>query len=115
MQRDPVQRARSGVCPAGPERPPAAIDELDARRGEHADARSAGQPYAEQRHPKAPGRMAAVTHGRRTAGESGRQDLNLRPPGPQPGALPDCATPRDQAIITVRVVGESGRRESNPP
>src|SRR5271168_2555133 len=27
---------------------------------------------------------------------SGRQDLNLRPPGPQPGALPDCATPRGQ-------------------
>ncbi len=27
--------------------------------------------------------------------ESGRQDLNLRPPGPQPGALPDCATPRN--------------------
>jgi hypothetical protein len=26
--------------------------------------------------------------------KSGRQDLNLRPPGPQPGALPDCATPR---------------------
>jgi hypothetical protein len=25
---------------------------------------------------------------------SGRQDSNLRPPGPQPGALPDCATPR---------------------
>ena len=33
---------------------------------------------------------------------SGRQDLNLRPPGPQPGALPDCATPRGQSIITVR-------------
>ena len=29
--------------------------------------------------------------------ESGRQDLNLRPPGPQPGALPDCATPRGRA------------------
>ena len=29
--------------------------------------------------------------------ESGRQDLNLRPPGPQPGALPDCATPRGTA------------------
>ena len=28
---------------------------------------------------------------------SGRQDLNLRPPGPQPGALPDCATPRGPA------------------
>ncbi len=30
---------------------------------------------------------------------SGRQDLNLRPPGPQPGALPDCATPRDPSIL----------------
>src|SRR5262249_28884268 len=29
-----------------------------------------------------------------SARTSGRQDLNLRPPGPQPGALPDCATPR---------------------
>lgn len=27
---------------------------------------------------------------------SGRQDSNLRPPGPKPGALPDCATPRNQ-------------------
>ncbi len=26
--------------------------------------------------------------------KSGRQDLNLRPLGPQPSALPDCATPR---------------------
>jgi hypothetical protein len=25
---------------------------------------------------------------------SGREDLNLRPPGPEPGALPGCATPR---------------------
>ena len=25
---------------------------------------------------------------------SGRQDLNLRPPAPKAGALPDCATPR---------------------
>jgi hypothetical protein len=32
---------------------------------------------------------------RRQKAASGRQDLNLRPPGPQPGALPDCATPRD--------------------
>jgi hypothetical protein len=29
---------------------------------------------------------------------SGRQDLNLRPPGPQPGALPDCATPRGACV-----------------
>src|SRR5512136_199573 len=28
---------------------------------------------------------------------SGREDLNLRPPGPEPGALPDCATPRHAA------------------
>ena len=26
--------------------------------------------------------------------QSGREDLNLRLPGPEPGALPDCATPR---------------------
>src|SRR6185437_14071072 len=26
--------------------------------------------------------------------ESGREDLNLRLPGPEPGALPGCATPR---------------------
>jgi hypothetical protein len=31
---------------------------------------------------------------------SGRQDLNLRPPGPQPGALPDCATPRGKKRAT---------------
>ena len=30
---------------------------------------------------------------------SGRQDLNLRPLGPQPSALPDCATPRVAGII----------------
>src|SRR5579862_6218757 len=28
---------------------------------------------------------------------SGREDLNLRPPGPEPGALPGCATPRPRA------------------
>src|SRR5205807_5511049 len=30
---------------------------------------------------------------------SGRLDLNQRPPGPQPGALPDCATPRGTWIL----------------
>ncbi len=30
---------------------------------------------------------------------SGREDLNLRPPSPQLGALPDCATPRPSALI----------------
>ena len=29
-----------------------------------------------------------------SARKSGRQDSNLRPPGPKPGALPGCATPR---------------------
>ncbi len=28
--------------------------------------------------------------------ESGRQELNLRPPAPHAGALPNCATPRPQ-------------------
>jgi hypothetical protein len=39
---------------------------------------------------------------------SGRQDLNLRPPGPQPGALPDCATPRG----AHRFYGQSPRGTS---
>jgi hypothetical protein len=28
---------------------------------------------------------------------SGREDLNLRPPAPKAGALPGCATPREEA------------------
>ncbi len=31
---------------------------------------------------------------RKGVGWSGRQDSNLRPSGPKPDALPDCATPR---------------------
>ena len=30
----------------------------------------------------------------RVMSRTGREDLNLRPPGPEPGALPGCATPR---------------------
>ena len=30
--------------------------------------------------------------------KSGRQDSNLRPSGPKPDALPDCATPRSVAL-----------------
>ena len=30
---------------------------------------------------------------------SGRPDLNWRPPGPKPGALPGCATPRRQTAL----------------
>ena len=36
--------------------------------------------------------------------------MNLRPPGPQPGALPDCATPRGISASTEKgVYGESSR------
>ena len=33
---------------------------------------------------------------------SGRQDLNLRPPAPQAGALPGCATPRRNIVFDDR-------------
>ncbi len=33
---------------------------------------------------------------------SGREDLNLRPPAPEAGALPDCATPRYLVFSEVR-------------
>ena len=37
---------------------------------------------------------------------SGRQDLNLRPSGPKPDALPGCATPRLISFIDyMHVVG----------
>ncbi len=32
---------------------------------------------------------------------SGREDLNLRPPAPKAGALPDCATPRRYASLSI--------------
>ena len=44
---------------------------------------------------------------------SGRQDLNLRPPGPQPGALPDCATPRDRPSLRQSLGRRSARPASN--
>ena len=41
---------------------------------------------------------------------SGRQDSNLRPPGPKPGALPDCATPRsDLASAKVDIKFETSK------
>ena len=35
---------------------------------------------------------------------SGRQDSNLRPPGPKPGALPACATSRRGAKLTIKLL-----------
>ena len=41
--------------------------------------------------------------------ESGREDLNLRPFGPEPNALPDCATPRGGGTFC-----QDGGRKSTP-
>ena len=38
--------------------------------------------------------------------------MNLRPPGPQPGALPDCATPRDGPVLRVRRCGGPSRERA---
>lgn len=32
---------------------------------------------------------------------SGKQDLNLRPSGPKPDALPNCATPRRKESAAI--------------
>src|SRR6185436_10173102 len=57
-----------------------------------ADSRSRSRvPHARER--RRPGACPEAA-GLRTAKWSGRQDLNLRPPPPQGGALPGCATPR---------------------
>ncbi len=34
---------------------------------------------------------------------SGRQDLNLRPPAPKAGTLPNCATPRLQCLLLFKI------------
>lgn len=36
--------------------------------------------------------------------KSGRQDSNLRPPGPKPGALPSWATSRSEGLVYLRWV-----------
>ena len=41
---------------------------------------------------------------------SGRADLNCRPPGPEPGALPSCATPRRGPNERQRAYPRQGRR-----
>ena len=45
--------------------------------------------------------------------ESGRLDLNQRPFGPQPNALPDCATPRSPSRVSGRCVDGYWRRRSS--
>src|SRR5579863_1720158 len=41
-------------------------------------------------------------------GESGRGDLNPRPPAPKAGALPGCATPRMHRAVTP-IIGDRAR------
>jgi len=65
-----------------------------------ADRSTDAAPFATRllpKHPKAhapPTRRLGISKGRRGLKLSGREDLNLRPFGPEPNALPDCATPR---------------------
>jgi hypothetical protein len=71
---------------------------LPGMRGERAD-RPEPAPHAECPSTALPGRELTHVSGLDPPGRtlevwSGREDLNLRPPGPEPGALPGCATPR---------------------
>ena len=82
----PAQRNGRGINDA--------VDNRDRTRGE-SSARSHQTEH--KRNTSASGARRHSTKKARISGPflvSGRQDLNLRPPGPQPGALPDCATPR---------------------
>ena len=57
---------------------------------------------------KPPVAIRRIPTGRFT--RSGRQDLNLRPLGPQPSALPDCATPRGCLHSDVSATTEDSTR-----
>ena len=47
--------------------------------------------------------------------KSGRPDLNRRPPGPQPDALPGCATSRRSAQYSRASAAADGRHEAGSP
>src|SRR5687768_10252813 len=46
---------------------------------------------------------------RPVSSSSGRQDLNLRLLGPEPSALPGCATPRGKGVVRYLANRESSR------
>ena len=52
--------------------------------------------------PKAKSRHLRVALRNRDLAESGRLDLNQRPPAPKAGALPGCATPRKRRRLSRR-------------
>src|SRR6185503_18179076 len=58
------------------------------------------------------GRGTTWTPRRRDA-ESGRRDSNPRPPGPKPGALPDCATPRKTRRAKEKLLGRPSQQNLN--
>ncbi len=60
------------------------------------------------RRPRPPRAEHLAPRGAHHPNRSGREDLNLRPPGPQPGALPGCATPRETEAY--RIIRGSRRR-----
>ena len=50
---------------------------------------------------RSPKEKSDPRRGRSLYGWSGREDLNLRPPAPEAGALPGCATPRRDSPETT--------------
>ena len=97
----------SGGCPVSKGylvAPPAGIrcctEPWDVRygpggRGSERDSGAGRRPQHATRRKRSPGhRKRASPFGGRLFTWSGRQDLNLRPPVPQTGALPSCATAR---------------------
>ena len=98
------QKSSTSRCPArrtGPARGlawttavPAVAPRLRAQPG-GAASKVVARPWHPIRSTRSGAEVSALAARERNGCcQSGRQDLNLRPPGPQPGALPDCATPR---------------------
>ena len=63
-------------------------------------------------------RASSITGGKDNQDWSGREDLNLRPPAPKAGALPDCATPREITLAPRArnyVAGAPRSQRRRPP
>jgi hypothetical protein len=96
----PISAAATASGPAGTEQPVHASAGGASEPPLPADLHAVAAPFSTRFLPNpqtahAPStRRLGISKERRGVKLSGREDLNLRPFGPEPNALPDCATPR---------------------
>jgi len=96
----PISAAATASGPSGSDEPVHASAGGASEPPLPADLHTVAAPFSTRFLPNHPTthapstRRLGISKQRRGVKLSGREDLNLRPFGPEPNALPDCATPR---------------------